>query len=568
MTRTRLPLTLFLALATGCDSAASDGAPNARVDSIFSTRVAAGQPGCVVGVYRNGAPAVLKSFGVADVESRRPLTVHSLFGLGSVSKQFTALAALTLADRGRLSLDDDIRRYIPELRDYGTPIRIQDLLQHTSGIRDYAVLVEFGAREVATSAEFLGLIAGQRELNFIPGTRHEYSHSDYLLLAVIIERASGRPFGDYLERDVLVPLGMTESRVHDIRSPVIPERAFGHLTTRDTLRLTFPDSRIPGGNNLYASITDLARWDHALDEAAAGRLPLVAKLLERPTLPNGDTIPYAFGIRKTRHRGVPMFFRGSNDRGTRTEVMRFPAQRLGLATLCNRDDLRPGDLATQVAEAYLGDAMEPAEAAFRAPPVAPLPAEQLARYVGYYRARDDDAEIERFDAVNGQLVERLGDTLQTFTYRGNGKFTGDGSPEAYMVAFTDAGAGAPLRAQFTFNDEPNSEPMVRMSEAEIWKPTPGILGEYAGRWFSEDLEAIWNLDVVGGALVLKRRGTADLTVLPLERDEFSILIGGWDGMATKMRFERDASGAVRRLAVSATSPHEGVARLLRFARLP
>ena len=568
MTRTQLPFALFVALATACGTAPPASTSGARVDSMFSNRIAVGQPGCAVGVYRDGSPAELKSYGVADVESRRPLSVHSLFGLGSVAKQFTALAALTLADQGRVSLDDDIRQHLPGLRDYGTPIRIQDLLQHTSGLRDYGVLADLSGREVATPSEFLSLMAGQRSLNFTPGTQHEYSHSDYLVLAAIIERVTGQPFGDYLEQHILAPLGMTESRVHDMRSTVIPERAFGHITVRDSLRMTVPHSLIPGGQNLYTSVTDLARWNHALAEAAAGRLPLVSRLLERPTLPNGDTIPYAFGIRRDRYRGLPMLVRGGNDNGTRTEVIRFPDQQLGVAVLCNRDDLPPGELGTFVAETLIGDAMDPAQAVFKAGPVVPLPTGALARYVGYYRNRSDDADIVRFDAVDGTLVERLGDTVQTFTYRGDGKFTGDGSSEAFMLVFTDAGFNAPQRAQFTFRGEPYGEELLRMREPEIWKPAPLALGPYVGRWFSEDVEAVWNVDAVGGVLVIKRRGTPDLTGLPLRKDEFAVLIGGWDGLNTRMRFARDASGTVTRLEVSAGSSNDGAVRLLQFASLP
>ena len=572
MPRTWLPITLACALVAGCRSPARDRASSSeadrRVDSIFAERVAAGAPGCAVGVYRDGSPVLLKSFGVTDVESRQPLTAHSLFGLGSVAKQFTALATLTLADEGRLSLDDDVRRHLPELRDYGTPIRIRDLLQHTSGIRDYGVLADLSGRGVVTMPEFLSLIAGQQSLNFTPGTQHEYSHSDYLLLAEIVERVAGQPFGDYLERQILAPLGMTESRVHDGRSAVVPERAYGHVTTGDSLRMTFPLDRIPGGQNLYTSVTDLARWDHALDEASAGRLPLVARLFERPTLANGDTIPYAFGLRRDRYRGLPMFMRGGNDNGTRTEILRFPGQRLGVAVLCNRDDQAPGDLGMLVADAYIGDAMEPQRPAFEVPPARSLPGEELERYVGYYRDRAPEADIARFDAVDGRLVERLGDTVQTFTYRGGGTFTGDGSPGAWMIVFTDAVASAPVRAQYAFEGEPDGEPMFRMNESEIWRPTLGAVEEYAGRWFSEDLETIWKLRVVGRSLMLTRRGTQDLTLLPLRRDDFAVQIGGWNGMSARARFERDPRGSITQLAVSAKSPHEGVVRLLRFSRLP
>ncbi len=154
---------------------------------------------------------------LASIEGGRLITPRTTFTLGSASKPFTALAVLMLEQQGRLSLDDDVRRWVPELPNYGSPIRIRDLVQHTSGLRDYSALSMLSGRSVTSMAEFLGLIAAQRAVNFAPGTRHEYSHSDYLLLGLIVERVVGIPFGEHLEREVLQPMGMKESFVSDER---------------------------------------------------------------------------------------------------------------------------------------------------------------------------------------------------------------------------------------------------------------------------------------------------------------------------------------------------------------
>lgn len=185
------------------------------VDSLFAREISATGPGCAVGVYQNGAVVLKRGYGLANAEEGRPITPHTTFDLGSASKPFTALAALDLQRRGVLSLDDDVRRWVPELPNYGAPIRVRDLIQHTSGLRDFQSLGPLSGRPILTMPEFLGLLSAQQALNFTTGTRHEYSHSDYLLLGLVIERAVGIPFGEYLEREVLAPMGMRGSFVDD-----------------------------------------------------------------------------------------------------------------------------------------------------------------------------------------------------------------------------------------------------------------------------------------------------------------------------------------------------------------
>jgi CubicO group peptidase (beta-lactamase class C family) len=186
-----------------------------------------------VGIYRDGQVVLTQGFGLASVEDGRRITPRTTFNLGSGSKAFTALAVFMLEERGRLSLVDDVRIHVPELPDYGTPVRIRDLLQHTSGFRDHGTLDVLAGRETETTAQLLALLAIQRRLNFVPGTRHEYSHTDFELLGVIVERATGEPFGEFIEREVLSPLGMRASRVYDSRGPRVPERAFGHARSGD-----------------------------------------------------------------------------------------------------------------------------------------------------------------------------------------------------------------------------------------------------------------------------------------------------------------------------------------------
>jgi CubicO group peptidase (beta-lactamase class C family) len=548
---------LLLAACAGSDS--RSGIPAARVDSLFGD-IRPDAPGCAVGVYRAGEPVLVKGYGMASLEEGRPITSATTFNLGSASKPFTALATLMLEERHKLSLDDEVRRYLPELSDSDTPIRIRDLLQHTSGLRDYGSLSELLGREIATTPEFLRQMSSNR-LNFTPGTQHEYSHSDFELLGLVVERVAGEPFGTFLEREVLAPLGMTGSRVHDSRGAGIPERASGYEKSGEVYRLKVSDSELTGGSNLYASVDDLRHWDRALDEAASGQRTLVARMLQRPTLPNGDTIPYAFGIRKGSYRGLPTVSRGGHVAGMRAELIRFPGKRLTVVTLCNGEHLYAGLLAQRVADLYLGDSAEPRRERPRIPPPVPIAVTELQRYVGFYRSAEA-FDLGRIAIVDGKLVELMGDTAQTMTHLGGGEFFGDGSPGDFRLRFTQP-AGGPLRLEYVSDGQVVSS-SERIPDSDGWRPDPSELSVYAGTYSSEELGVVWRLSERDGRLELRRPEGPELALLPNRRDVFIRHFGFWaEPLVARFEFGRDAAGRITHFTIT-TPPGEDVVRELRF----
>ncbi|MDX2260120.1 MAG: serine hydrolase domain-containing protein [Gemmatimonadales bacterium] len=558
----RTPVLWVLLLgACSIESAGPDTGPMVpQVDSIFAAAVRPNGPGCAVGVYRDGTLELARAYGVTSIEEQRPITTRTLFNLGSVAKQFTALAVLQLEEEGTLSLTDDVRRFVPELPVYHEPIRIRDLLQHTSGLRDYGELELLTARPIGDMAVFLDVVARQRTLNFTPGTRHEYSHSDYELLGLIVERASMQPFGQHLEEKVLQPLGMTASRVYDARRPIMPERAHPHRARNDGFEQRFPDDVVIGGGNLYTSVEDLAHWDKALADGAAGKHPLMARMLVLPTFANGDTIPYAWGIRRDSYRGLPILMRGGNSSGTRTEIIRFPEQHFAVAVLCNGSHLPPGTLGERVADRYLDSVMQPRQPPFAAPPP-PVAAEpgELERFAGWY---GDLEQLDQFTVVGGKLTERLGDTVQTWTYRGNGQFTADGSPEDFRLTFS----GGPMRYVMAWRGEPRYSG-TRLPESSVWQPGVAELTPYEGVWVNAELDLVWRVVVRDGTLMLKRQGAPDASLLPHRLDRFSARFGPWnEQMVVDVEFGRNPIGEVTGFMVStAVDP---AIRGLFFRRLP
>ncbi|MEO6237958.1 MAG: serine hydrolase domain-containing protein [Vicinamibacterales bacterium] len=542
------------------------------VDALFTRGIRPDGPGCAVGVYEGGEVALARRYGLANVEDGRPITSRTTFNLGSLSKPFTALAALMLEQRGRLSLDDDVRRWVPELPDYGAPIRVRDLLEHTSGLRDIGTLMVLSGRQVTTMPDFLGLLESQRALNFQPGARHEYSHSDYLVLGLVLERVTGEPFGAHLERELLEPLGMRGSFIHDTRARAMKDRALGHAVTQEGARLQFPSSVLVGDTNLYASIEDLARWDRNFDEPGVGGPAIIARMLGRPKLATGDTIPYAYGLRLGEYRGLRTVSRGGHEQGMRTEIIRFPDQRFTVATLCNADNLEAGRLAQGVADIYLGRLMRPARSRPEAPAAASASPPELARYAGVYRPLDAPWNLLYLEVRDGVLNEVLFDDERDhmffgMTPAGDGRFfeIGETGNVGIFTFRTDIGSGPP-RLQISWNDGA-PEILERVATSALWRPSAAALAEYAGTWFSPDLDASWRLQSREGNLILRRRGQHDLTLRPVGRDQF---VRGFGPVvstrAVQLQFHRDRAGRLTHLTAS-TPPGEDSVRDLRFDRL-
>lgn len=548
------------------------GAPNVRVDSLFTSVIRPDGPGCAVGVYRSGEIVLARGYGLANLETRQPITPRTTFNVGSVSKPFTTLALLILERDGKLSLDDDIRRWIPELPDYGTPIRVRDLLQHTSGLRDYGALNTLAGRSVATVPAFLARMAAQRALNFPTGTRHGYSHSDFEMLGLLIERATGTPFGEHLEREVLRPMGMTESFVFDERPRVRPNRAVGHQVTAGGTRVIFPSTTMTGGSNLHTSVTDLARFDRNFDQPIVGGAEVIARMLSRPTLASGDTIPYAYGLRLESRRGLRTVERAGFDDGTLSEIIRFPEQRLTVAVLCNSEHLAAGRLAERVAAIYLGSAMGPATPIPARPAAVTVTAAELQRYAGVYSPPDMPWLVVPIEVRNGSLVEVLShetrdDTTMVMTPAGEGRFFEIGTTgNIGLFSFSTTPGGGPMRLATSWSGGP-AEELERVPDSLLWQPGRSV-GEYQGTWYSEDLDAVWQLVMRDDRqLVLRRHGLPDHTLRPVTRDVFTRGFGPWaSALTARVEFHRNAQGAITHFTVS-TPPGQDSAVGVAFSRV-
>ena len=423
------------------------------IDSIFSVFVpvapAAPSPGCAVGVVSNGDLVYSRGYGLANLDYSRPLDGKSVFYLASVSKQFTAAAIAIAATQGKLSLDDDVRKYITELPDYGTVITIRHLIHHTSGIRDYLTLIPLSGRRADdhwTDTALLALITRQRALNFAPGAEHLYSNTGYVLLAEIIRRATGQSLRQFADEQIFQPLGMSDTHFHDDATEIVPARVIGYARAGDRWRMNhwFSFDKV-GDGGLYSTIEDLARWDENFYTGKVGGAALLRQLHESGRLASGDTIRYAFGLSHGAYRGVRTVEHGGSLAGFRTNLLRFPEQRFSAIVLCNTPTANPTLLSRAIADVYIGDRLGPppplprpvvlppvnvpatAGATAAAPPraqpePAAKPAIPFADYAGTFRSEELDALFRlaveadslALYRIDGRFVLRPGSASDSF----------------------------------------------------------------------------------------------------------------------------------------------------------
>lgn len=414
----RVALSGLLLAAVQATGRAQD-ARTAQVDNIFATFAVSGSPGCAVGVIQDGKLAYARGYGSANLDYDVPIDTRSVFYLASVSKQFTAFAVAVAAQEGKLSFDDDVRKYIPELPDYGTKVTIRNLIHHTSGVRDYLTLIPLSGRhadDLWTDAGLLALLTRQKALNFAPGSEFLYSNTGYVLLAEIVKRATGQSLRRYADEKIFTPLGMRDTHFHDDAGDIVPRRVLGYTSTPGGWRMNhwFTFDKV-GDGGLYSTIEDLAKWDANFYSGQVGGAAMQQQVVQRGVLTKGDTISYAFGLTVTSFRGLRVLEHGGALTGFRTGLMRFPDQRFTVVVLCNSSSVVPSLSARRVAEVYLRDRMTaptigpgggpPPQQ--QATPPAPLNAAEGAEYAGTYRSEELEA-VYVFAADSGRLVMRSG----------------------------------------------------------------------------------------------------------------------------------------------------------------
>ena len=356
-----LALGLFaVALAVPGAEAAQPSA--AALDGVFAKWDREDSPGCAVGALRNGEFVFRDAYGMANLDHTIPLTPDSMFRMASVSKQFTVAAVLVAEEQGLLSLEDSLRKHFPDLPGWADPVRIRHLVHHTSGIRDYLVVMSlrgFGDDAHYTDADVLAALRQLERLNFDPGSEYLYSNSGYWLLAELIPRVSGQTLRQFATEHLLGPVGMENSHFHDRYRELVPGRATGYRLRPEAegggFEVDATTLEMVGDGGLMTSVNELAHWERMFLDPAAFGPELVGRLLEPGRFRDGSVQDYAGGLVLGAYRGLPTVSHGGSWVGFRTYALRFPAQAFAVFMLCNSASADPGALSRRVADLFLAN---------------------------------------------------------------------------------------------------------------------------------------------------------------------------------------------------------------------
>ena len=470
------------------------------IDRVFDAYRGTEGPGCAVGAARNGQIVHARGYGMANLETRTPISPSSIFHVASVSKQFTAMAILLLEKDGKLSLDDDIRKYLPELPDYGAKITIRHLLTHTSGLRDqWDLLIMARGRfeeNRITEADVMDIVPRQKALNFAPGSEYLYSNTGFTLAGVIVKRVSGKSLREFTNDRIFVPLGMADTHFHDDYTMIVPGRAWAYAP-RDGgggFRNSIPNYDTYGATSLFTTVGDLLKWQQNFDSLRVGDASLFEKMTTRGALTTGDSIAYGLGVGIERYRGVPFVEHGGADAGYRSHLIRFPTLKLDIAIACNVSTAVPGTLARRIA-----DAIEMSGLGSTAPEAMPqgiaVAAFDLEKRLGVYAA-PQMTQVVTVTMREGRLIWD-GNAARQLIPLGDDRFRLANQP--YELRFQPDGG----LQSYTLA----GRPWVRYEKKRPARTGRAVMDEYAGEYFSEELNATYRV-VANDTAVTFQTGTA------------------------------------------------------------
>jgi CubicO group peptidase (beta-lactamase class C family) len=541
---TLLPFVLLTLAAAGAPLPAQETAvrQDRELDRIFQRWDSDRTPGCAVGVARVGQEILARSWGMADLEHQIHSTPETIYEAGSVSKQFTAAAAILLVLDGDLGLDDDIRRHVPEVPDLGHTVTVRHLLNHTSGLRDWGSVAEMSGwgRSVRTHHHdhVLDILSRQSALNYPPGEAYSYTNSGYNLLAIIVERVSGSSFADFSRDRIFEPLGLSNTSWRDDYRRLVPGRATAYSPQGEGFIINQPIEHVHGNGGLLTTVGDLLTWTESLEAASLAGPEFVALMHETGVLNNGRPITYAAGLQVDEYRGTPRVSHTGATSGYRAFLARFPSEGLAVALLCNVSAVSPGAVGNQVADLFL-ESLPGADDLPPTPPAISLsPAEMEAR-AGLYREVGSGAPLSLV-MDDGHLRMETGPTLHPLSPDRYQVGSGDG-----RLTFQPAASGA--RAGFTRFSGPWEEGVYE--PVESFEPSLEELAAYVGDFRSADAEVTFRVALEDGRLVVHRRPSSTLPLEPVYLDGFRSPLGF-------VRFFRDGTGRVTELGLSQARVHD------------
>ena len=549
---------LGLCLLVAADSSAQEELTD-KVDRVFAEWNTTSSPGCALAVVKDDHVVYEHGYGMANLELGIAITPQSVFDIGSVSKQITAMAILLLAQEHKLSLDDDIRKYLPEMPDYGSTITIRHMLHHTSGLRNYDDLFDLQGipeADLTTDRDAMELILRQKGVNFRAGEEFLYSDTNYFLMSQIVKRVTGQTLRQFAQNRIFGPLQMTSTHFHDDHTMIVPRRATGYAPHKGGgFEIDMSNFEQLGDGSVMTTVEDLFKWDQNFDHPLVGGADAIRQLTTPGTLNNGQTIPYAMGLFLDHYRGLNWIHHSGEWVGYRAALSRFPDQHFSTLVLCNCvGSMSPMTMAQRVADVYLTEEFARAENG-PSPKTSPnVPLTELKQYVGTYWSQKNGA-FRKFVLRDDKLIMVAPGMTYDLLPLGGGQFEALEADiehkDRYIFHAVKNGSNFQLEA--VEGGVPVSYEAVR----------PGLesshLADYAGSYANDELRATWTLVVEKGKLVRQQWMTEDEEIEPAFPDGF---IGDISEGQFLMHFNRDSNGRVTSFDVATD-----MVRPMRFFRM-
>ena len=534
------------------NASAAPNANNVEVDKLFAQWDRKDSPGAAIVVVTDGAIVYQHGYGCANLEHRIPITPQTRFDVASVAKQFTGLSVAMLMEQGKLSLGDEVRKYLPDVPDFGRPITIGHLLYHTSGLRDWPEMFLLSNADFEGPISFemiLEMVRRQHELDFAPGEEFQYSNTGYNLLAATVAKVTGKSFRAWTDANLFRPLGMEDTHVCDNSAEIVPDRAESYegSVKAGTLHHVTSQLSAQGSSALFISAQDMGKWLLNFETAKVGGKAAIELMCQPGKLNSGAKLDYGFGIFDDDYRGNKMFEHGGSWAGYRSFTMVIPKKRFAVAVLANVANMDTAERARKIADIYLGmtDTAKSNQTSFKAHTAVIADAATWDAFLGTYR----------LGAGWLLTITREGNTLMTqATHEDKFKMTPTGTNaflvDAYNhqeVEFVRQKSGAVTNLLYRGISAP---------KLDLPEMTPARLAAYVGDYWSEELRVARRMEIHDGQLAIRDRSGEWLHFLPTGPDRFDAAFGGW-----ALQFTRNESSKVTEAKVSG-----GRVRNVRFTR--
>ena len=515
-------LAYLIFLLAGLSCQVDNASQNSKIDAIFEKYTSKTGPGCAISVMHNGEVVYSKGYGMANLEYDVSISPSTVFDIASVSKQFTGFAISTLLQEGKIGLEDDIRKYLPEVPDFGKIITIRHLIHHTSGLRDWPQTLNVAGwcwDEVFSFQYILRMVKNQKELDFDPGTQHMYSNTGYNLLAAIVEKVSGKSFREWMHENIFVPLNMKASHFLDDHKMVIKNLAYSYSRSDNNFAKSSTGLTAYGSSSMFTTVEDLSKWVINFDKQVASKNPVYVRMLEDGVLNNGDKVGYGYGLGFGEEGKLKTVSHTGGWAGYRTVIMNFPDEKFSCIILSNAADFNPYGYSLNVAKLFLKEkfkAENNAADSVKNMPTVKVDTAVAKKVTGMYQLGE------------GWYVTITleGDQLMT---QANGEAKFPMKAKSDSVYWIDA-YGASMTFVKDENGDVNSLRYRWIDSAKRVIPLQVDITQfdnYTGEYYSEELSSEYKVNVMDGKLMIHhmRLGDFELQPDPITPDQFTSQIG-------------------------------------------